>query len=76
MFPSIWHISGNEPMQSGDLVTRLTPEMLMDLLDKKIEQVSIDKIKDDTIRFIENSSELDIWSARYFRDVIKLLKFS
>ena len=80
-----WYIKKEVPLhlthfrqrayQSGDLVTALTPDMLMDMLDKKIEQVSIDKIKDDTIRFIAEPSELDIWSAQYFRDIIKLMKF-
>lgn len=80
-----WYIKKGVPLhlthfrqrayQSGDLVTALTPDMLMDMLDKKIEQVSIGKIKDDTIRFIAEPSELDIWSAQYFRDIIKLMKF-
>jgi predicted nucleotidyltransferase component of viral defense system len=80
-----WYIKKGVPLhlehfqqrayQSGDLVTALTPEMLMDMLEKKIEHVSIDKIKDDTIRFIAEPSELDIWSDQYFKDIIKLMKF-
>jgi predicted nucleotidyltransferase component of viral defense system len=80
-----WYIKKGVPLhlahfqqrayQSGDLATPLTPETLMDMLGMKIDQVSIDKIKDDTIRFIADPLELDIWSARYFRDIIKVMKF-
>lgn len=53
----------------------ITSEQVLQLLQDKIKQVSIDNVKDDIIRFIKDDSVLNIWSEQYFTDIIQKLKF-
>ncbi|MFP5438848.1 MAG: nucleotidyl transferase AbiEii/AbiGii toxin family protein [Bacteroidia bacterium] len=53
----------------------ITGEQVLQLLQDKIKQVSIDNVKDDVVRFIEDDSILNIWSEQYFTDIIQKLKF-
>lgn len=45
-----------------------------DLLTKKIDTVNMDYVKADVIRFIKEPTQLDIWSAKYFHDLVSQLK--
>ena len=47
----------------------------MQLLDHKINTVSMVRVKADIIRFIPNPSVLDIWSPAYFHDLVRQLVF-
>ena len=49
---------------------------VLDLLTQKINGISVQQIKDDVVRFIPNDDALDIWSQKYFLDLIQRLKFS
>ncbi|MFP9119022.1 nucleotidyl transferase AbiEii/AbiGii toxin family protein [Flavobacterium sp. RNTU_13] len=53
----------------------ITREQVLQLLEDKIKQVSIDNVKDDIVRFIKDDSVLNIWSEQYFTDIIQKLKF-
>lgn len=53
----------------------ITSEQVLQLLQDKIKQVSIDNVKDDVMRFIKDDSVLNIWSEQYFTDIIQKLKF-
>ena len=52
----------------------MNKEQLMAMLQDKIAQVSFSQVKEDIMRFIPDSSVLDIWSASYFADLIQHLK--
>lgn len=62
--------------QSGDWPVQkvMNKEQLMAMLQDKIAQVSFSQVKEDIMRFIPDSSVLDIWSASYFADLIQHLK--
>lgn len=63
-------------LQSGDISASITNEELLELLKIKITTTSIDRVKEDVVRFIANPSELDIWSNDYFMDLLEHLKFA
>ena len=54
----------------------ISPEQILELLDKKIESVSFSSIKEDVVRFIKNDDVLNIWSPEYFKDLIAKIKFN
>ncbi len=55
---------------SGDWTSEnITAQDLKNLLIDKIQQVNLDKVKEDISRFIPNPSVLDIWSVKYFLDL-------
>lgn len=45
-----------------------------ELLDQRIDEVNMDMVKADIIRFIPDPKVLDIWSKQYFHDLGKMLK--
>ena len=57
------HQSGHWPK------TTIDKQELKKLFHDRIEIVDIDSARDDVIRFIKNSNELDIWSKDYFHDL-------
>jgi predicted nucleotidyltransferase component of viral defense system len=56
---------------AGDAISK---EQVIELLKKKIDAVSFDRIREDIARFIPDDSVLAIWSAQYFRDLADQLK--
>lgn len=82
-----WYISKNIPLHLEHLATRardsgnwtaatMSQEVFFRLLNKKIESVSMDRVKEDVQPFISNYKKLDIWSSRYFMDLTKLIRFT
>ena len=64
---------------SGDWKkTKMTWAELMRLLHAKIDEVSIERIIDDVIRFIpaERVGDLSIWSKKYFHDLVEKIRVS
>lgn len=53
----------------------MTPADVLGLLNKKIEEVSFDSIKDDIVPFIKDDAVLKIWGKSYFNDLVERLKF-
>ena len=51
-----------------------TKDDLVNLLEAKIATVNIDRVKEDIVRFIPNQEVLNIWSAKYFRELIQHIK--
>jgi len=45
-----------------------------ELLSQKIDTVNMDYVKRDVIRFIKEPKQLDIWSAKYFHDLVSKLQ--
>ena len=67
----------NRAVDSGNWAeSNITPDQIMTLLQQKIESVSFDRIREDIARFIPDASVLDIWSPRYFSDLIQKMKFA
>jgi len=50
-------------------------EDLINLLKEKINGISIENVKKDIRPFLKNINKLDIWSRKYFLDLIGSLKF-
>ena len=60
---------------SGDWTGETISEIdFRDLLSKKIDSVNMDYVKADVIRFIKDPAQLDIWSPKYFHDLVSHLK--
>jgi len=47
----------------------------LDLLKKRIDSVSMEAVKEDIVKFIPDNKKLDIWSKKYFLELIEQLKF-
>jgi len=48
---------------------------LIGLLKQKIDNVSFDRIREDIVRFIPDAGVLNIWSAKYFKELVERMKF-
>ena len=81
-----WYVKSNIPLHLEHLAIRsqqssdwkkneMTPDEFAQLLIKKIEQVSMDDIKDDIVRFIPDDKSLEIWSKDYFKELAKNIRF-
>ena len=81
-----WYIKKGIPLDVNHFLTRakdtndwqddsISNEQIIELLDAKIELVSFSSIKEDVVRFIQNDDVLNIWSPKYFKDLIRKIKF-
>lgn len=62
---------------SGDWdKTTITEEEFRELLNKKIDTVDFNRVKADISRFIPDAGVLDIWSPKYFHDLVTHLKIA
>lgn len=62
---------------SGDWdKTTITEEEFRELLNKKIDAVDFNRVKADISRFIPDAGVLDIWSPKYFHDLVTHLKIA
>jgi predicted nucleotidyltransferase component of viral defense system len=62
-------------IDSNDLSTNeMSNEEFLELLRVKIESTSINAIKEDVVRFIDDENKLTIWSKQYFLDLIERIK--
>jgi predicted nucleotidyltransferase component of viral defense system len=63
-------------MDSGDWTKKtMSKDDFYNLLDKKIDTVSFNNIREDIIRFIRDEKVLELWSPNYFKDLAKKIKF-
>ena len=62
-------------VESGDRTQRkITRPQLIGLLTQKINSVSFGNIREDIVRFIPDARVLDIWSPKYFTDLIQKIR--
>lgn len=62
---------------SGDWTKEtISPTELKELLSSKINTIDMNRVKADIGRFIADHKALDIWSAKYFHDLVDHLKIS
>lgn len=80
-----WYIRKGVPLDMDHFLVRardsgdwhkstMAEEELRQLLKTKIDTVNFARIKADISRFIPNPQALEIWSPRYFHDVVSQLK--
>ena len=81
-----WYIKQRIPLDTNHFLqraiasndwkdTKITSDQIINLLDQKIEKVSMPSIKEDVVRFIKDDSTLRIWSPSYFKDLVEQMKF-
>lgn len=81
-----WYIKKGVPLNLNHFLVRaqnsgdwkeksITINQFMQLLQDKINSVSFNYIKDDIIRFIQDDKALQIWSAKYFTDLVERIQF-
>lgn len=81
-----WYIKSNIPLhlehfvirsiQNGDWNKKsMTRAKFKQLLIEKIDQVSMDDIKDDIVRFIPDDKPIEIWSKDYFKELARRIRF-
>jgi hypothetical protein len=58
-----------------DEVGDISKEKVLELLDKRIEELDITMAKDDVSRFIYDQKELELWSKEFFRSIVSMIKF-
>jgi hypothetical protein len=62
-------------IDSGDWTKEtISKEEFQQLLFEKIEAVEMKYIKVDIRRFIKNEKDIEIWTTKYFNDLVKLLR--
>ena len=53
----------------------ITSEQILELLQEKIQYIKMENIKADVIRFIPDETKIEIWSSKYFAELIPKIKF-
>lgn len=53
----------------------ITEQQILELINEKIDSISIENVKEDVVRFIEDDRKLQIWSPAYFKDLVKAMDF-
>lgn len=82
-----WYVKKGIPLNLNHFVLRardsgdwkedtMAEKEFQKLLEQKINTVNMDRVKADIRRFITNPERLDIWSAKYFHDLVKHLKIA
>jgi hypothetical protein len=86
-FDMEWYVKSNIPLHMGHFILRskqsgdwnknvMTRNEFTRLLLNKIDQVSMEDIKSDIVRFIPDEKPLEIWSKDYFKELAKRIRFS
>jgi len=81
-----WYVKRGIPLNLDHLLVRardsgdwkentITKEQFMNLLNEKINTVSLSSIRKDIVRFIRDDRPTDIWSPEYFKDLVQKIKF-
>ena len=81
-----WYIKKGVPLHLNHFLLRaqdtgnwmgktISKEQVIHLLKERIDAVSFDRIREDIVRFIRDDKVLEIWSPRYFNDLIEKIRF-
>ncbi len=81
-----WYVRNNTPLDFKHFCERayqfdhINPEELTinkfkGMLKEKISKTDINLVKADVKPFIKNTSEMDIWSANYFMQLVDMIRF-
>jgi hypothetical protein len=86
-FDTEWYIRKGIPLNLDHLLMRsrnsgdwkeksMTKEQCITLLQDKIQSVSFNNIREDVVRFISDEKIIEIWSPKYFSDLVQKIKFN
>jgi hypothetical protein len=53
---------------------KLTEKELMKMLHNRIDETSIDLVKKDVLPFVPDAKPPDIWSEKYFHDLVDKMR--
>lgn len=81
-----WYVRNNIPLHLEHLVIRsvqsgdwnkktMNKNEFARVLSDKIENVSMNDIKRDIVRFIQDDKQIEIWSRDYFKELVKRIRF-
>jgi hypothetical protein len=81
-----WYIKKGVPLHLQHFLLRaqdsgnwtpktISKDRVIQLLNEKIDTVSFDRIREDVVRFIRDDKALEIWSPRYFKDLVGKIRF-
>ncbi len=81
-----WYIQKGIPLDINHFLARakdtgdwheekITSAQIIELLHKKIDNISFKSIKEDVERFIKNDADLQIWNPEYFHHLVEKIKF-
>lgn len=72
---NLWHLE-KRMLQTGHLEKEgLTSEKVRDLIKEKVNSIDVSLARDDVVRFIEDKTSLDLWSASFFEAVAEKVTF-
>ena len=81
-----WYIAKRVPLDMAHLVERAresapdadvsTPEKVIAAFDARIDAIDFENAKADVEPYVMDKSELDIWGAEFFRQMVRKIKFS
>ena len=64
-------------LQSGyTAVEDFTTEVCINLIKKRIQQTTMELVKEDVLPFLKNPEEINIWSIDYFLQLVEMIKFA
>jgi len=81
-----WYIKKGIPLDVNHFLARakdtgdwheetITSSQIVELMHKKIDNISFKSIKEDVERFIKNDTDLQIWNPGYFHHLVEKIKF-
>jgi predicted nucleotidyltransferase component of viral defense system len=53
----------------------ISSDQILELLHEKIQLVKMETVKEDVIRFIPDERKIEIWSEKYFEELVTKIKF-
>ena len=59
-----------------DSIGDISEKKVLELLNKRIEELDIKMAKDDVSRFIYDQRELELWSKEFFKAIASMIKFN
>lgn len=59
---------------SAALSQPLTEQLLIELFEKRVDAIDWDNAKEDVIIFLKDKNQVNLWSARFFKDIIKNIR--
>ena len=81
-----WYITKHVPLDLAHLVERAkesapeadvsTPEKVIAAFDARIDAIDFDNARADVEPYVMDRTELDIWSAEFFRQMVRMIKFA
>lgn len=54
----------------------LTEKLLIDMFEKRVEKIDWDQAKADVLGFMKDKSQVNLWSAGYFKEIIQRVKLN